>query len=482
MATLFKKSLTRWQMPDGARAKPDDPGAGKVAETSAKWYGRFRDHDGILRTVALAKDKRASERMLEDRVRKAERVAAGLESADPQGHADKNIAQHLEDLERGLLAEGVTAKQARQVTTRAAAVFAGCGFRLLRDIRPAAVVEFIPTLRTAKRAGKDAEGNPLSQSIGPQTKNFYLAACKQVCRWCVKDGRLAVNPLEHLDGWTVAVDVRHARRALTTDEARKLLDATAGQPERLGLSGTDRSTLYAVALGTGLRAAELASLTPASFNVETETPTVTILAQDAKNRAEATLPLHPGLAELLRAWLAGKAAESPLWPGNWADHCHAGKILQRDLKAAGVPYRTAEGVADFHALRHTYGTIMGKAGVELSARQALMRHSDPKLTNRYTHLGLVDLAGSVPALPAQATTPVPVVALRVALAVRASVDSPGTPWQMEAVRTANDRKRFCKGKDYSIASHGGQSQALDQTHPAGVEPATFGSVDRRSIH
>jgi hypothetical protein len=47
--------------------------------------------------------------------------------------------------------------------------------------------------------------------------------------------------------------------------------------------------------------------------------------------------------------LAGKAQGLPLWGGNWA-----APILRRDLKAAGVPYRTAEGVADFHALRHSF--------------------------------------------------------------------------------------------------------------------------------
>ena len=44
-------------------------------------------------------------------------------------------------------------------------------------------------------------------------------------------------------------------------------------------------------------------------------------------------------------------------------------------------------VVDFHSLRVTFNTLMARAGVSLAQRQALMRHSDPKLTaNVYTRL------------------------------------------------------------------------------------------------
>ncbi|MFN7021692.1 MAG: tyrosine-type recombinase/integrase [Phycisphaerales bacterium] len=55
---------------------------------------------------------------------------------------------------------------------------------------------------------------------------------------------------------------------------------------------------------------------------------------------------------------------------------------------------------DVHALRHTFGTHLSKAGVPLRTAQAAMRHSDPSLTaNVYTDPKLLDVAGAVACLP-----------------------------------------------------------------------------------
>ena len=80
---------------------------------------------------------------------------------------------------------------------------------------------------------------------------------------------------------------------------------------------------------------------------------------------------------------------------------YAGKMLQVDLKAAGVPYVDAKGLfADFHALRHTYITNLARSGVSLVAAQKLARHSTPMLTaQRYTHIDLQDQKVAVDRLP-----------------------------------------------------------------------------------
>ncbi len=65
--------------------------------------------------------------------------------------------------------------------------------------------------------------------------------------------------------------------------------------------------------------------------------------------------------------------------------------------------------------RHTFGTMLAKAGVSLQVAQRLMRHSAPKLTaNTYTHLGLLDMQGAVdklPALESEDTHPVAAVSV-----------------------------------------------------------------------
>ena len=103
--------------------------------------------------------------------------------------------------------------------------------------------------------------------------------------------------------------------------------------------------------------------------------------------------------------------------------------------------------------------------MELSARQELMRHSDPKLTARYTHLGLAGLAGSVPALPTANTTFVPALAP----AVRIPAEAYGQQWTNAAAGGGSDQQRFGKGKDCSADDCGPVRTALE-TEDVGFEP------------
>jgi integrase len=89
--------------------------------------------------------------------------------------------------------------------------------------------------------------------------------------------------------------------------------------------------------------------------------------------------LVPELAADLRAWIADQGKQ----PGDrlFTVPAQMNKILRRDLKAAGIPYRDEQGrYADFHALRHTADTMLGLAGVAPRVRQQFMRHSDIRLT------------------------------------------------------------------------------------------------------
>ena len=76
-------------------------------------------------------------------------------------------------------------------------------------------------------------------------------------------------------------------------------------------------------------------------------------------------------------------------------------MIQRDLEEAGIPYETEEGLADFHAAgRHTHITGLLKSGVSLVEAKELARHSDVRMTMKYTHIGLADQAVAVNRLPA----------------------------------------------------------------------------------
>src|SRR4051812_6031521 len=57
--------------------------------------------------------------------------------------------------------------------------------------------------------------------------------------------------------------------------------------------------------------------------------------------------------------------------------------LRVDLAAAGIPYKTPDGNADFHALRHTFCTDLFAAGVDAKTAHVLMRHKSIEMTMSY---------------------------------------------------------------------------------------------------
>ena len=172
---------------------------------------------------------------------------------------------------------------------------------------------------------------------------------------------------------------KRPRRALTADEITKLLDAAERGPTLVKVSGPDRAMLYRLLLATGLRFSEALSTTPESFELDhADGPRVRVMPAYSKNRKPVFQPLPPETAEILRPWLTTRSPGKPTWR---KPHNPCRVWLRPDLAAAGVPYQDAHGAyADFHATRHTYITMLNRAGVPLATAMSLARHSDPKLT------------------------------------------------------------------------------------------------------
>ncbi len=408
MAHLYRNTVTRYVDSEGKRVHRDAPGARKVSERSKVWYGRYRDADSIERRVKLFTNKVASRQALAERERKAELAKAGV--CNPfEAHARRPLAEHLADFVASLENAGRTPDYVQPVESRVRRIVDGCRFRFIGDISASSVQAY---LAEQKRAG-----------LGQRTINHYLQAVKQFTKWLVTDRRTNDNRLAHLKGGNAKTDVRRERRELNDGEIRRLLETTRTCTRHgFTLSGWQRFTLYATALETGLRASELASLTPVHFDFETDPQTVRIDAADEKARRGDVLPLPADLVVILKPWLAGMPPDAPVWPGKWADNKRAGKFMQSDLKAARrawldesadeaerkerersdfLKYRDSDGrYADFHSLRHTYLSRLGRSGASAKAMQRLARHTTVELTlGRYTHANLFDLSAAVDQLP-----------------------------------------------------------------------------------
>ncbi len=109
---------------------------------------------------------------------------------------------------------------------------------------------------------------------------------------------------------------------------------------------------------------------------------------------ESAFPLHPKLVQMLSVWLEELDPNAPLFPKlakrrTW-------QMAKKDLERVGIPYENEDGIADVHAAgRHSHITELLRIGVSLVEAKELARHSDVRMTMRYTHIGLEDQARAV---------------------------------------------------------------------------------------
>jgi integrase len=361
----------------------------------AKWWLELRDHKNIVRRFPGFIDKGATEslgkqikRLIECRAssepidpalsRWLERVPGKLRMRfakiglidEARAFGGKPLSEHLDSFCDSLKSKSRSNEYVDLMLSRIKAIFDGCKFIHWGDISAARIGVYLDGLEQSKK-----------------TRNDYQKSIKQFCRWMVSQRRASESPLEHFDCVHVkAEDIKHKRRALEPDEARRLLEAAAAGPESFGMSGPERSLLYRLAIETGLRANELRSLHVESFDFEQLT--VKVESQDTKNRQEALLPLRADTAANLRQFFTGKLPGVKAFGGRYkqlSDKTHL--FIKADLEAAGIAYVDESGrYADFHSLRHTCGTFLAAAGVHPKTAQTIMRHSDINLTmSRYTH-------------------------------------------------------------------------------------------------
>lgn len=380
---------------------------GKVT-TDKTYTVEFRDHADIVRRISGFTDRAASAE-LERQLRRLVSLRMGGIGVDAEATkflegcpaivrqrlgewgilsgqraaAGKPLSAHLDDWRQSMKANNLSRKQVVGNSGKVARLARECDWKALSDITTTSMENW---RLSAKNGG-----------MALMTTNHYLAAAKAFCNWLAKEKRLMVNPLEHMTKLNAATDRRYERRALLLEEIGRLLKAAGDGPVVHGMSGPERALLYRFALGTGFRWSEIHTLTKGSFDFEAGV--VHIRAENAKNKKDADQPIPEDLIPDLKQYMLFFPAATQAFPTMWSER--GAEMLAVDLEAAGIPVVDEYGlVADFHALRHSYGTMLAKSGVPLAVAQRLMRHSDPKLTaNLYTHILIQDKAEALAKLP-----------------------------------------------------------------------------------
>ncbi len=423
----------------------------KVMRYAPTFWAQYRDADGRMVVESTGcRDKQAARHVLAEKLKRVEHIKAGILTAQECRTADYAtlpLEAHLEAYMQHLQAKTIRGKRISvghrsNVKRQLKILIKDCPFKRLRDITRDAMEKW---MNRAEAGG-----------MGARTRNTYRAAIVAFCNWCVETDRMATNPLARLCRADEHADTRKKRRAMTEAELRRLFRAAHLRPlaeygrrtirlpkeQRKGRrtwykelltpanfdaaveramellkvepdligdllwQGRERALVYKVLALTGLRKGELASITLGQLWLDEKHPYLELKAKDEKSGRGSQIPLRKDMVAELRNFLAEKCRRMnrtvlPAKRKLFTIPRGLVGIFDRDLAAAGIAKHDDRGRSlDVHALRHTFGTHLSKAGVPPRVAQAAMRHSSLHLTmNIYTDPTLLDVAGAINALP-----------------------------------------------------------------------------------
>ncbi len=278
-----------------------------LRKRGANWYFRFVDADGVKRTVKGCSDKRATEELARDAEAQAAKIRAGL--IDPKelayrDHAARPLSEHFAAWADSLRAKGATPKHVELSTGRGRRIVAIIRGARLADIDPpknakraelaryeATLADWVAPARlsdlTADRV-QEALATLRKEGRSLATCNHYRTAIKAFSKWCHDAHRTRDDALRGVKGYNAKEDRRHDRRTISLDELQRLIEAADRGPVVMGLTGPARALCYRLAVATGLRYSEIASIRPASF--DWKAPSVRVAASYTKNGAEPSCP------------------------------------------------------------------------------------------------------------------------------------------------------------------------------------------------
>lgn len=443
------------EMTTGTQGEP------KIIRESPTYFARYRDADGVERIESTGcRDEQAARQVLADLVKRVEHLKAGIitpEQDRQANHADRpitlHVAEYLEHLKaKTVRGRKVSAKHRKNVERHLNKVVADCGFRLLGDITRSAMEKWM-NQREADGMGARTRNMHRSAILGfcnwcVETDRMAANPLARLCkadehadrrrtRRALTEDEIArllkaarLRPMAELGRPSVHKPPGNRKGRSTWYKAdltfemldgayargREVLADDPGQMAELVMLGRERELMYKTMVLTGLRKGELASLTISQVYLDAQPPFAELLARDEKAGRGATIPLRSDLVNDLCDYLDQRLRTEqekalrvshampmrlPVGSKLFTVPRDFIKIFDRDIAAAGIPKRDERGrVVDIHALRHTFGTHLSKAGVAPRVAMAAMRHSSLDLTmNIYTDPVLLDVEAAVEALP-----------------------------------------------------------------------------------
>ena len=289
-------------------------------------------------------------------VRAEEMQLLGLGVPKTLAHsAQQPIAEHLADYIADLGDRQRSKSHVLHAKYRLQRLFKNCRWHLLRDV-------------TADHFLNWRADCP---DLSAETRNEYLAHALAFFNWLIRQERATNNPLKSVFKLNTKGQETFKRRALSLEAFIHFLRSTE-----------KRRFAYLVGCCSGLRRNELKQLLWTDFRLDGPEPYLDVRAEITKSKRAAIIPLIPLVLDVVLIEKAKKQHRSGrVFPRG----IPSVTTLAKDLAACGIPFQDDRGYRlDFHALRHTFISLMKEAKIDPETRMKLSRHSTWKMTDRYT--------------------------------------------------------------------------------------------------
>ena len=238
-------------------------------------HGDKQDHVLVLPNGQRVKDKSVAEVELNRILKRVEREAAGV--IDPLVEAaSMPMRMVLGRFIRHLRGKRAGTKYIAQALSYNKKIVERAGMTRLAEFNPDRIDKALMAVADDGRS--------------PRTVNAYREVAYALGEWAHKIARLLnQNPVAVIPKRKPAGDIRKQRRALTVDEAYRLLEVAG--PRRL---------YYATSMWTGLRVKEVRALQWRDLVLDSDRPAIQLRAKTTKARRADLIPLHRDLANMLR--------------------------------------------------------------------------------------------------------------------------------------------------------------------------------------
>lgn len=360
-----------------------DPKTGKKKRAAQWWYEftyagkRFREPAKTTRkTIATEREK---ERRLD--LEKAGLIAPKTAAARMASVQDR-VTVYLANYPSNHRVKSVIF-----ATQRLAHVKRLLGSALLSDLTEDRIQGFIRT-----RLGEGAGGRTVNMEVGELSRAMKL-------KWSVAWPNVRKLEENHEVG-----------RALSTDEEKRLLRAAAEDksPNRNPML----YTFLRIALTTGMRSGEVASLRWEQIDFASEV--ITVGRSKTKRGTGRQIPMNADIKAVMEghaSWFAEPRRFGEIKPEWYVFPGRKGRpkagtkrpldpaAQMQSINSSWERIRTAAKVScRLHDLRHTVATKMAEAGVPESTMLALLGHMSRAMLERYSHIRMAEKRKAVVSL------------------------------------------------------------------------------------